>query len=75
MYFGGIHKGKACSSAKSGLNHGVLAVGYGGGASTNDEPYYIIKNSWGASLGESGYIRVRRDYDDGASAQASYPTV
>merc|ERR1719146_383560 len=35
------------------LNHGVLATGY-------TSEYIKIKNSWGSSWGESGYIRVKR---------------
>jgi len=35
------------------LNHGVLATGY-------TSEYIKIKNSWGTSWGESGYIRVKR---------------
>jgi len=47
MYWGGIVKFEKCPDAD--LNHGVVLVGF-----TADK--WIIRNSWGESWGESGYI-------------------
>lgn len=60
-YQGGILRPTTRNCNPTELDHGVLAVGYGV-ASVNNElvKYWIIKNSWGASWGEDGFIRIER---------------
>jgi cathepsin C len=42
-------------------NHAVLAIGWG--KTETGVPYWIAKNSWGHSWGESGYFRIVRGRD------------
>ena len=55
------------------LDHGVTVVGYGTGPL--GAAYWKIKNSWGPTWGESGYIRLAHGKDlCGVADSASQPT-
>jgi len=56
-YSSGVFTG--CSfDANIAINHAVVLVGYGTDAVDGD--YWIVRNSWGSSWGEDGYIRLQR---------------
>ena len=38
------------------IDHAVLAVGYD--TDTDGTPYFLVKNSWGASWGLDGYLKI-----------------
>ncbi|XWS56392.1 hypothetical protein CRYUN_Cryun09bG0081500 [Craigia yunnanensis] len=63
-YIGGVSCPIICG--KRWINHGVLMVGYGAKGFSilrfGNQPYWIIKNSWGKRWGEHGYYRLCRGH-------------
>lgn len=60
LYTGGVFSSKNHnSSATTDVNHAVVLEGYGIDQETQ-EPYWLVRNSWGSSWGEDGYMRLLR---------------
>jgi len=55
FYSGGVMDPASCNPAA--LDHGVAIVGFG---TDNGQDYWTVRNSWGTSWGEAGYIRIAR---------------
>jgi len=80
LYRGGVLTAK-CGKK---LDHGVLLVGYD---NTAPQKFWKVKNSWGETWGEQGYIRLGKDINANCGAfggcagqcgllgQPSYPVV
>lgn len=70
-YTSGIYFDPSCTHH---VTHAMLAVGYG---VDNGQEYWLIKNSWGLSWGERGYLRIARNKGDhcGIASFASFPVM
>jgi C1A family cysteine protease len=73
FYSGGVMTG----SCGTDLDHGIAAIGYG--TASDGTKYWLMKNSWGTTWGENGFLRMEKDISDkrgmcGLAMQPSYPT-
>jgi len=74
FYSSGVMSDPTCGTQ---LDHGVLAVGYG---TTGGVAYWNVKNSWGTSWGNNGFIWLGKQVAGqplgvcGIASEPSYPT-
>ncbi len=74
LAFQSYSKGILTGRCGTRLDHGVVVVGYG---TENGIDYWKVRNSWGSTWGEAGYIRILKSDDDlcGVLDVASYPNL
>ena len=76
FYSAGVIGSAACGTAPTAT---LLAVGYG--ATPAGVAFFRLRNSWGMSWGEAGYVRIGRgdafnpDGECGVQLSASFPEV
>ena len=74
-YSSGVLTSSSCGTS---LDHGVLIVGYG---EDSGQKYWLVKNSWGTSWGENGYVKIARSESTndagicGIAIDPSFPSV
>ncbi|CAN8001711.1 unnamed protein product, partial [Ixodes hexagonus] len=70
FYSNGVFYDPKCRNDTDGLDHAVLAVGYG---TLRGEPYWLVKNSWSTYWGNDGYVLIsQKDNNCGVASQGTY---
>lgn len=75
FYKAGVYEEVKCRNGYEDLNHAMLAVGYG--TDENGVEYWLMKNSWGVTWGEAGFVKMPRSANNtcGIATSACYPLV
>ena len=71
-YTSGIFNSSLCGTT---LDHAVMVVGWGTSGTTD---YWVLRNSWGTTWGEKGYMRVEVQAGNGVCGvqmEPLYPNV
>ncbi|CAL8102245.1 unnamed protein product [Orchesella dallaii] len=73
FYANGVYYEPKCKNTEDGLDHAVLAVGYG---TILGEKYWLVKNSWSTYWGNDGYVLMaQRDNNCGVATSPTYVTM
>lgn len=70
FYSNGVYYEPDCNNDIDGLDHAVLAVGYG---EILGEKYWLVKNSWSTYWGNDGYVLMaQKENNCGVATAATY---
>ena len=70
FYSRGVYYEPDCSNSPDGLDHAVLAVGYGEMAG---QKYWLVKNSWSNYWGNDGYVLMsQKDNNCGVATSPTF---
>ncbi|KAI5726388.1 hypothetical protein M8J76_001767 [Diaphorina citri] len=73
FYVNGVYYDEKCNNSPDGLDHAVLAVGYG---ELDGKPYWQVKNSWSTYWGNQGYVLMSiKDNNCGVMTAPTYVTM
>ncbi|XP_014247508.1 digestive cysteine proteinase 2 [Cimex lectularius] len=73
FYSNGVYYEPECKNTPEGLDHSVLAVGYG---TLNGKKYWLVKNSWSNLWGNDGYVLMStKDNNCGVMTTPTYVTM
>ena len=70
FYSNGVYYDPERSNKPDGLDHSVLAVGYG---EMEGKKYWLVKNSWSTHWGNDGYVLMaQKDNNCGVATSPTY---